>query len=205
MKVDEGKEVEFYSQSYASFYNTTIEKDKSILAVSAAGIGFLITLINFSKEIVIYEYMIFLFAALAFVVTIFTIIHIFGKNADYIIAITTDSDSDKIECYLKLVDNIATCAFGLGVVLSLILGATLSYQNISQKESCNIIKNEVVTMSDDNDNNLSTESMKRAAALKESFSGAARMKQKESQQAAGQGSTGDSGTDASNSTSDTSD
>ena len=38
--------VEFQSQSYASFYNTTMEKDKSILTLSVAGIGFLVTLLQ---------------------------------------------------------------------------------------------------------------------------------------------------------------
>ncbi|EJL6332770.1 hypothetical protein NMR63_003370 [Vibrio cholerae] len=42
-EVEQLSGIEFQSQSYASFYNTTLEKDKSILTLSVAGIGFLLT------------------------------------------------------------------------------------------------------------------------------------------------------------------
>lgn len=172
--VEKNKYVEFYSQSYASFYNTTMEKDKSILAVSAGGIGFLITLINFSKEIEIYEYIVFLFASLSFILAIFTIIHIFGKNAEYIISLTTElDDCDEKECKLKILDKIATYAFTLGMALSLVLGITLSYQNI---------KKEVVTVTDNKDTSKVmgqlNESAAGASTIKRSFTGAAQLKPK---------------------------
>lgn len=129
--LEKSKCVEFYSQSYASFYNTTMEKDKSILTVSAGGIGFLITILTISKEITLAEYILFLVAALSFIVAIFIIIQIFGKNADYIISLTTDTnDCEEKESKLKTLDSVATCAFVAGIVISVILGAILAYQNI---------------------------------------------------------------------------
>ena len=179
--VEKNKYIEFYSQSYASFYNTTMEKDKSILAVSAGGIGFLITLINFSKEIKIFEYIVFLFASLSFVMAIFTIIHIFGKNAEYIIALTTESDDcDEKECKLKMLDKIATCAFALGIALSLVLGVTLSYRNI---------KKEVITVSEKKETSPTMEQLNESAAgastIKKSVSGAAQIKPKVDSQSSG--------------------
>jgi hypothetical protein len=175
------KKVEFYSQSYASFFSTTIEKDKSILAVSAGGIGLLITLINFSKKIEVFEYLFFLFAAISFILAILTIIYIFRENAEYIIALTTEStDLYKKGCKLKMLDNIATCAFLLGIALSLVPGVTLSYQNI---------KKEVEIMTEKKDTSQNTkqfnDSFSGAANLKKSFSGAAQMRPEDNTQSAG--------------------
>ncbi|TOF73932.1 hypothetical protein, partial [Vibrio parahaemolyticus] len=50
-QVQQLENIEFKSQSYASFYNTTLEKDKSILTLSVAGIGFLLTLLQLVKNI----------------------------------------------------------------------------------------------------------------------------------------------------------
>jgi len=180
-ELEKSKYVEFYSQSYASFYNTTMEKDKSILAVSAGGIGFLITLINFSQEIRIFEYILFLFASILFIIAIFIIIQKKKKNADYIIALTTESeDCDKKDCKLKILDKIATCAFVLGIVFSLVLGITLSYQNI---------KKEVITVSEKKDTSPAMERLDESAAgasiIKKSFNKAAQMKPKIDTQSSG--------------------
>lgn len=170
--LEKKKYVEFYSQSYASFYNTTMEKDKSILTVSAGGIGFLITLINFSKRIEIFEYIIFLFASLAFILSILVIIHIFGKNAEYIISLTTESDNcDEKDCRLRILDKISTYAFTIGMILSLSLGITLSYQNI---------KKEIVAVSDEENTSQTmgqvNESAAGASIIKKSFTGATQLK-----------------------------
>ena len=63
--------VEFKSQSYSSFYNTTMEKDKSILTLSVAGIGFLITLLKLSDSLEYYDMIFFSVAILGFLISIF--------------------------------------------------------------------------------------------------------------------------------------
>lgn len=188
--LEKGKCIEFYSQSYASFYNTTMEKDKSILTVSAGGIGFLITILTISKEINVVEYILFLFAALSFIVAIFTIIHIFGKNADYIISLTTESDDcDEKDNKLKTFDKVATCAFAIAIASSVILGATLTFKNI---------KNEVVIMSKKNESSQPlqkiNESATGASSIKRSFCGAAKLKPNASTQSTGTSSSAQTST-----------
>ena len=182
--VEKNKYVEFYSQSYASFYNTKMEKYKSILAVSAGGIGLLVTILTISKDISIFEYIIFLFASIAFIISIFTIIHIFGKNADYIIALTTESDNcDENEYKLTIFDTISTYAFGIGIALTVILGATLTYQKIITEVKIVNKENETSqTMQQIN------ESAAGASAIKRSFSGAAKLKPKTTTQQSGNSS-----------------
>jgi len=179
--VENSKYVEFYSQSYASFYNTTMEKDKSIMTVAAGGIGFLITFMNISKHIEIFEYIIFLLAALAFIITIFTIIHIFGKNAQYIVSVTTEAeDTPLLEGKLLCLDRTAIIAFYFGIVFSLILGITSSYKNLNQETGMSSKKEtgqqnmpQTTTLND---------SVAGATMFKKSFTGATNMKPQTSTQ-----------------------
>jgi hypothetical protein len=127
-ELNRAKSVEFVSQAYASYYNTTMEKDKSILTLSVAGLGFLITFINLSSQLGLFEYFIFIFAALSYLISIFSIITIFEKNADHIVAVVTDSDdSDRSGNELKKYDKRAIRSFYCGIVISLIFGLTTTF------------------------------------------------------------------------------
>ncbi|WP_368208409.1 hypothetical protein [Aeromonas sp. R4-2] len=118
--------IEFKSQSYASFYNTSMEKDKSILTLSVAGLGFLVTLLNLSKEIGKIDYALFILAASAFLVSIYCIVTMFGKNADFIIDLTQDKDVTLKEYKLKKLDTWAIGSFYLAIVASISLGISTS-------------------------------------------------------------------------------
>lgn len=126
------KYVEYNSQSYASFYNTKLEKDKSILTLSVAGLGFLITFTNFAKDLSLFEYCIFIFAALSFLFCVYNVITIFDKNAIYIIEITQDKDVSVIEGALKKLDKRAIISFYIGIFLSFCLGASISYIKLNE-------------------------------------------------------------------------
>ena len=129
-KLEASKYIEFNSQSYASFYNTKLEKDKSILTLSVAGLGFLITFTNFAEKLGVFSYVIFLLSALAYLICIFNVITIFDKNALYIIEVTTNSGKDdELELQLKKHDKIAIHSFYLGILLSFALGLSTSIQS----------------------------------------------------------------------------
>ena len=123
--------VEYRSQSYASFYNTKLEKDKSILTISVAGLGFLITFINLSK-LDVYAYIFLFLSSMSFMFCIYAVIKILDKNADYIISVVTDNDdfSDK-ELYLRKLDKRCIKSFYLGVFFAFCLGVYMSYLNNS--------------------------------------------------------------------------
>lgn len=118
--------VEFKSQAYASFYTTTMEKDKSILSLSVAGVGFLITLLKLTNELMIYDMFFFIFAIIGYLTAIYCIISIFSKNSKYIIDIVQDKSVTLIEYQLKRFDSLAINAFYLGIVMSLLLGISTS-------------------------------------------------------------------------------
>lgn len=140
-KINISKYIEYYSQAYASFYNTTLEKDKSILTLSVAGLGFLITFANLNVKLGCVAYAAFILAALAYLYSIYNIITIFGENAKYIIEITTDSGKEGgIETQLKKYDKRAINSFYIGIILSLALGVITSFQ--SQLKEENIVAEE---------------------------------------------------------------
>ncbi|MBL0679182.1 hypothetical protein [Aeromonas dhakensis] len=118
--------VEFQSQSYASFYSTTMEKDKSILTLSVAGIGFLVTVLNLSKTINYIHYGLFVAAALLFLISIYCILTIFDKNADFIVDITQKRDVTLKTHKLKVLDSWAIKTFYLAILISTLLGIATS-------------------------------------------------------------------------------
>ncbi len=135
--------VEFNSQSYYSFYSTKLEKDKSILTLSVAGLGFLVTFINFTSIFKPYEFIFFLIAAVCFMVCILNVVKIFDKNAEYIVLLTTDAGGiEEKEAELKKLDKWAIKSFYLGIVMAFALGACTAMSN-SNKEVGNVGKQKV--------------------------------------------------------------
>lgn len=173
-KMEIAKYVEFNSQSYASFYNTKLEKDKSILTLSVAGLGFLVTFTNFAEKLGVFSYCAFILAAFAYLTCIYHVVTIFEKNASYIIEITTDSGKEgELEVQLKKHDKIVIRSFYIGIFLSLALGISTSVQSQLKGPK----------MSDKNKENQEHEvhigdSFSGLSQLSESFSGLSGMKPK---------------------------
>lgn len=137
--------VEYKSQAYASFYATSMEKDKTLLALSVGGIGFLVTLLNLAKLLHFWHIGLFLIASIAFVVSIHNILTIFGENKAYIIAITQDHDSEYIENRLTVLDKRSVSAFYIGLALTICLGVATSWTLINKGELSMTDKNEKTT------------------------------------------------------------
>lgn len=150
--------IEFNSQSYASFYNTKIEKDKSLLTLSIAALGFLITFIN-SALSSHWQTAILLSAITALLLSAYTVIKIFDKNAEYIICLTkSGTDHQSIENHLKKLDAIATRSFYAGIALSIAIALT-----------SNTEKNKMTEQNKENRNDHSE-------LIKRSYDGASSMK-----------------------------
>lgn len=165
--------VEFRSQSYASYFNTIMEKDKSILTLSVAGIGFLITILQITESISRYQFAFFVIAAFFYLISIFCMITIFSKNGDFIINMTTDKSTEVIQYKLKILDKIAIISFGIAIILSIIFGASSSFN-----------KMEIENMSEDKSNKqvsgqkfsaTAHDSFERVGKLNESFQAAAEL------------------------------
>lgn len=112
------KDVEKYSQSFAAFYNSSLEKFKSLLTLSVGIIGFSTGVVSLGEgfdkvEVVIVGLVIFLFSISA----IFSIL-IFDRNSKYLAAyIKLDSDDRSVQLkYLNFFSDVVFWTFSLGLL-----------------------------------------------------------------------------------------
>jgi MFS family permease len=114
------KQTAFYSALLEAWLETTMEKDKSLLMLSAGGVGILVTLLTTTG---IHSRLVgFLFGAAlsCFLASILLAISIFGRNADYIHCLINDKPVN--EKPLNRRDRWMFWTFILGVVLSILIG-----------------------------------------------------------------------------------
>ena len=124
----EARDVEYHSQSYAAFFGTRMEKDKSILTLAVVGIGYLATFANLGdKRLIGLELILFGLASLCFLVSIIIVIQVFKINGDYIMAILNPStesqkEATKLGLRLRNFDRIVLGSFISGLITTILLG-----------------------------------------------------------------------------------
>lgn len=129
------------------FCTTRLETDKSILALSTAGLGLIVTLLTSSHIKDFYTLLIFILAAFFFLSCIVAILWIFDENASYIA--NPDADGSK----LTKLDLVAKITFSIGIFLTLCASANVSINNVKRN-----IKEEVeMTDKKSSENNKGTE------------------------------------------------
>lgn len=87
-RLKDSKDTEFYSQTVAAWYNSALEHDKSLLTLSVAGIGVLVstmlTAIHSALSFILYAG-----AIIGFLVCLISILQILQKNKKYLSDTTT--------------------------------------------------------------------------------------------------------------------
>ncbi|WP_372356753.1 hypothetical protein ACCP99_03455 [Xanthomonas sp. NCPPB 3443] len=126
------KDVEYYAAQANAWFNTALEHDKSILALSSGAIGLLVTLLTTVGAKSETDQWLFGLALLSFVVSAVTILVIFRKNKAYLEEIVMMKES-KLESELRNYDLLAICAFGLGISLVMMLGVSNVIQSNQRK------------------------------------------------------------------------
>lgn len=122
------KSVAYYTESVAAWYQTKLERDKSILTISAGAIGLMITLscsfltgATFSWA----AFILFLVSTILFAVTIVCSIKIFNKNADYIEHVLKEETPHSMGVY----DWISWIFFILGIIVAIAYAVVLLLTN----------------------------------------------------------------------------
>lgn len=128
----EQKEVEFYAAQVNAWLTTRFEHDRSLLTLSAGGIGVLITLalatgVKNSASLVVYCAALF-----SFVICLSTVIWIFRRNAVYLErAVVGKVEPDGI---LILLDKAAIVSFLCGVLLASLMGVSAAFDSLMEKK-----------------------------------------------------------------------
>jgi preprotein translocase subunit SecG len=128
------KDIEYYSNLVNAHINTSMEIDKSILALSSGAIGILVTFNDYMNITNYIELTLYIFSLFLFTTTIICVLIIFKKNKKYIESLIQNNDNESIknECLLNFLDKTAHILFILGIILSIILGITLTNKKIKE-------------------------------------------------------------------------
>ena len=120
------KKVEFYAASTNAWFNTSLEFDKSMFALSGGGIGLLVSLM--SKVETLPMFLLYIAAIICFVVCIGLLLAVFQKNKAYMITLVQDQQADS--SLLMALDTAAAVMFGFGSVLTVIIGIVIAMQGL---------------------------------------------------------------------------
>ena len=154
---EQEKNLQFYSAAVNAWFGTQLEHDRSLLTLSAGGIGLLITLLSTigvkSAEAVV----IYVAALLSFLICLGAVLWIFKRNAKHLEDIAkTNVASDRL---LGALDSIAIGSFFVAVVLSTIIGVSAAIHSLQPHEA-----------------SMSEDQKKPGGSLNESFNSAANMR-----------------------------
>jgi hypothetical protein len=158
-EIEDLKKIEYYSAAVTAWFNTALEHDKSILTLAAGGIALLITLLTTLGLSTAEALVLYIFAIGCFVVALVSVLIVFRDNKIYIENILTGKEAGT-DPFLAKVDGIAIWSFGLGVVLTAVIGISAAINSFTSKEKT-----------------MATESNKatQSSSINESFNGAARI------------------------------
>ena len=132
-EIDDQKRVEFYSAGLTAWYNTRLEHDKSLLTLSAGGIGLLMTLmttvgVSSAESLVLY-----ICALVAFLVCLAAVLVIFKKNADHLEEVISGTGQQNDPALSRL-DAVRTWSFAFGVAFSVVIGISAAIHSYGKEE-----------------------------------------------------------------------
>jgi len=131
--ISQQKGIQFYSAAVQAWINTSLELDKSLLALSGGGIGLLVTLLStvgVSKDWLVGLYVA---AMLALLCCIAAVLKVFLKNKPHIERVLKDEHGR--DPVLDRWDSFARWSFAGGAVLTTIIGISTAWLSFSTKEA----------------------------------------------------------------------
>ena len=154
----EGKNIAHYSILLSAWIETKMERDKTLVTLSAAAIGLLVTILTTVGAKHFWEIPLFAFAVISFLVTIWSSLTIYQLNSEHLEeAIRGSSVKDpRLEKY----DKRSVGAFIIGSIATLLIGVSSA--------SCELINLKVNKMTSDNSG--------KSIILRESIDGVTKLK-----------------------------
>ncbi len=158
-EIENQKRIEYYAASVNAWFNTSLEHNKNLLALSAGGIGLLLTLLTTVGLSSAEALVLYIGAIISFVVALVSILVVFRRNRTHIEDILSGKSTSNDPLLTKL-DATALWAFGIGVSLTAIIGLSAAIHSYSTKEK--IMANETTKQTG-------------TVPLRESFNGASNL------------------------------
>ncbi|WP_044280998.1 hypothetical protein [Caldithrix abyssi] len=120
------KENSYYQQIVQGWINTRMEKDKSLLTLSAGGIGLLITLLTTTKNLDIGIKYLYFSAIFLFIIVLISTITIFSLNSKYLENIINEKN-DNNGTFLKFLDILSITCFIIAILISFIIAIVSTF------------------------------------------------------------------------------
>ena len=130
-KIRDQKTVSYFSALVNGWLATRLERDKSLLALSAGGIGLLVALLT-TVGASIYGLVLFIFGILSFLICLSCVLTIFSRNADLLEQQITKQKGVP-ELGLKALDKTAKYSFILGTAFSFMIGILAGVDSLRGK------------------------------------------------------------------------
>lgn len=128
--LNDSKHVEFYSQGVAAWFNSALEHDKSLLTLSVAGIGVLVSLMQTAIDSIC-SLLLYAGAILAFMVCLVSVLMIFKRNKKHILDVFNGQTTD--DSLLDVLDSSASFSFLIAMLLSALLGISSAITTYGEK------------------------------------------------------------------------
>lgn len=130
----EGKNIAHHSILLSAWIETKMERDKTLVTLSAAAIGLLVTILTTVGAKYLWDIFLFAIAVVSFLITIWSSLIIYQLNSQHLEdAMRGSSDKDpRLEKY----DKRSIRAFIIGAVVTLLIGiSSASYKLINPEKS----------------------------------------------------------------------
>ena len=130
--LNDSKAAEFYSQGVAAWFNTALERDKSLLTLSVAGVGVLVSMTQIAVDS-IGSLLLYTGALLAFIFCLFFVLMIFKQNKKHIQDVFNGRATE--DPLLEFLDSGAIFSFLIAILLCVTLGIYSAVAAYNDKES----------------------------------------------------------------------
>lgn len=178
--IDEQKKVAYYSAAVTAWFTTSLEYDKSLLTLSAAGIGLHLTLLTTVGLKSAEGLVLYIGAILCFAASLLAVLRVFRLNQKHIEDIVS-SKTTGTDPVLARLDLFAIVSFGVGVVLTAIVGISAAIYSYSEKDKPMTEKQQPTHGVPTFDNVNGAARLQPTTSLEKSFNGAASLQPAASQ------------------------
>lgn len=138
----EGKNIAHYSTLLSAWIHTKMERDKTLVTISSAGIGLLVTILTTCGVSSLYLLILFLGAFIGFGLCIWTSLCIYQLNSTHL---ENELRSVNVDLKLEIYDKRSLRAFLLGVICICIIGLFSAYLTFNIEEASIMIGKETAT------------------------------------------------------------
>jgi len=124
----EGKNIAHYQTLLSAWIDTRMEQDKTIIAISAAALGLLVTIVTAFGINGFLQYFFAVTSIAGFIVAICSALHIYQFNAKHLEENLRSQSTENTSKLLKKLDRLTIISFYAGIICAVLMAVSISFQ-----------------------------------------------------------------------------